>query len=73
MRTVTKTVVATEIGPNEAATGVAFIHDIELDDTPIEVGQRVEVADGEDNLWPAVVESFTQSGTGRRWKLRLGA
>ncbi len=68
MATITKTVVSTEVGPREITAGVAYVHDIELDDgEKLEVGQRVEILDGGGNFHAAVVDERV----GPRWRLRI--
>lgn len=68
MATIQKTVVTTEIGPREIAAGVAYVHDIELeDDAKLEVGQRVEIRDGGGTFRAAVVDERV----GPRWRLRI--
>ncbi|MEX2620808.1 MAG: hypothetical protein WD250_11390 [Egibacteraceae bacterium] len=68
MATVTKAVVATEIGPMELEAGVAYIHDLELDDdVALEVGQRVEIRDGGGKLRAATVTNRIAP----RWRLSI--
>lgn len=68
MATIQKTVVSTEVGPREMAAGVAYVHDIELeDDEELRAGQRVEILDGGGNYHAAVVDERV----GPRWRLRI--
>ncbi len=68
MATIQKTVVTTEIGPREIAAGVAYVHDIELDDDEqLKDGQRVEIRDGGGNFRAAIVDGRV----GPRWRLRI--
>ncbi len=67
MATIQKTVVTTEIGPREIAAGVAYVHDIELDDEQLKDGQRVEIRDGGGNFRAAIVDGRV----GPRWRLRI--
>jgi hypothetical protein len=66
MGTISKTVVATEVGPAELAAGVVYVHDVELDeDVTLRPGQRVEIRDGAGRLRAATVASRH----GSRWRL----
>jgi len=68
MAIIQKTVVTTEIGPGELAAGVAYVHDIELDDNEeLTDGQRVEIRDGGGNFRAAIVDGRV----GPRWRLRI--
>ena len=68
MATIQNTVVTTEIGPREIAAGVAYVHDIELDDDEqLKDGQRVEIRDGGGNFRAAIVDGRV----GPRWRLRI--
>lgn len=68
MATIQKTVVRTEVGPREITAGLAYVHDIELDDDEkLEAGQRVEILDGGGNFHAAVVDKRV----GPRWRLRI--
>ena len=68
MATIQKTVVTTEIGPREIAAGVAYVHDIELDDDEqLKDGQRVEIRDGGGTFRAAIVDGRV----GPRWRLRI--
>ena len=66
MRTITKTVVTTEVGPGEISAGLVYVHDTELEDDVVLVpGQRVELRDGGGQFRAATV---TQRH-GQRWRL----
>lgn len=68
MTTIRKTVVATEVGPREIAAALAYVHDIELArDENLQVGQRVEILDGDGTYHAAVVDDRV----GPRWRLRI--
>lgn len=65
MATISKTVVSTEIGPAELAAGVAYVHDVELDDETLAAGERIEIRDGAGKLHAATVDQRV----GARWRL----
>lgn len=67
MATINKTVVTTELGPAELATGVAYVHEVELDDVTLEPGQRIELCDGGGKLRAATVTGRE----GPRWRVAI--
>ncbi len=69
-KTISKLLIATNVGPAELAAGHAYVHDAELDgDEDLGIGRRVEICDDAGRMFAATVTARE----GHRWQLTFQA
>ena len=71
-RTITKLLFDVELGPAQRTAGIAYLHDVDLDDDQtLSVGDRVELRDEGGAYCAATVEAIEPGSFGRRYRLQI--